>query len=154
MSETLKNIWLNFKDQFILNFVKDDRWQYLTKGLKNTLIITFISLIIGIVIGVIISVVRSSYEKNYSEMRPSLGKTLLAVVNWICNLYLTIIRGTPAVVQLMIMYFVIFASSDNPVMVAALTFGINSGAYVAEIFRSGIMSIAVSYTHLTLPTKA
>ena len=143
MSETLNNIWLNFKDQFILNFIKDDRWQYLTKGLKNTLIITFISLIIGSAIGVIISVVRSSYDKNYSEMRPSLGKTLLAAANRICSLYLTIIRGTPAVVQLMIMYFVIFASSDNPVMVAALTFGINSGAYVAEIFRSGIMSIDV-----------
>ena len=131
----------DLKADFVLNFIQENRWKFITTGLKNTLVITFLSLILGVVLGVIIAIVRSSYDKTYTEMRKGLKKTLFSVINGICKVYLTVIRGTPVVVQLMIMYYVIFASSRNSLMVAVLAFGINSGAYVAEIVRSGIMSI-------------
>lgn len=133
----------DFKADFVLNFIEDNRWMFITSGLKNTLIITFFSLLIGLVLGIVIAIVRASYDKNKSEMRPGLGKGLLCFANWICELYLTVIRGTPVVVQLMIMYYIIFASSRNSLLVAIFSFGINSGAYVAEIVRSGIMSVDV-----------
>ena len=134
--------WLtDLKADFILNFIQEDRWKFITTGLKNTLIITFLSLILGVLLGIIIAIVRSSYDKTYEEMRKGIKKTLFGILNGICKLYLTVIRGTPVVVQLMIMYYIIFASSRNSLMVAILAFGINSGAYVAEIVRSGIMSI-------------
>lgn len=131
----------DFQRDFYLNFIKDDRWRYLTSGLANTLKITFFAVLLGIVIGIVVATVRSSYDKVHDEMRPGPGKFLLSVLNAICKLYLTVIRGTPVVVQLMITYYIIFASSRNGIGVATLAFGINSGAYVAEIFRSGIMSI-------------
>lgn len=131
----------DMKADFVLNFIQENRWKFITTGLKNTLWITFLSLILGVVLGVIVAIVRSSYDKTYAEMRKGLKKTLFSILNGICKIYLTIIRGTPVVVQLMIMYYVIFASSRNSLMVAVLAFGINSGAYVAEIVRSGIMSI-------------
>ncbi len=131
----------DFQRDFYLNFIKDDRWRYLTSGLANTLKITFFAVLLGIVIGIVVATVRSSYDKVHDEMRPGPGKFLLSLLNAICKLYLTVIRGTPVVVQLMITYYIIFASSRNGIGVATLAFGINSGAYVAEIFRSGIMSI-------------
>ncbi len=131
----------NFKAKFILCFVEDNRWQYLLRGLRNTLVITFFALLLGIAIGVVVAIVRASYDKNRETMRPGFGTTLLKIFNGICRIYLTIIRGTPVVVQLMIMYFVIMVSTRNGIVVACLTFGINSGAYVAEIIRGGIMSI-------------
>ena len=131
----------DLKADFILNFVEENRWKFLTTGLKNTLIITFFSLILGVILGVIVAIVRSSYDKTYTDMRKGLKKFLFSLVNAICKLYLTVIRGTPVVVQLMIMYYIIFSSSRNSVLVAIIAFGINSGAYVAEIVRSGIMSI-------------
>ncbi len=119
-------------DKFYLNFIKDYRWKYIVEGLGVTLQITFAAVIIGIVLGFLVAVVRATYDKT--------GK--LKVLNWICNVYLTVFRGTPIVVQLMIIYYVIFASMDiSKVVAAILAFGINSGAYVAEIIRSGIMSI-------------
>ena len=134
--------WFNeLKSDFILNFVNDNRWKFITSGLKNTLIITFFSVLIGIALGMIVAVVRSSYEKNYDEMHKGVNKFFLKLANSACKIYLTVIRGTPVVVQLMIMYYIIFATSRNSLMVAILAFGINSGAYVAEIVRSGIMSI-------------
>lgn len=135
---------MNFSDikaDFRLNFIVDERWRYLTSGLANTLKITFFAVILGICIGTVVAIVRSSYDKAASEMRPGVGKIILSVLNFICKIYLTVIRGTPVVVQLMIMYYIIFASSRNSMMVAVLAFGINSGAYVAEIIRSGIMSV-------------
>ena len=138
------NKWFeSFIDEFRLNFIQGDRWKWLVDGLKNTLIITFFAVLIGIAIGVIIAIVRSTYDKNSSAMkkRGGIGYVLLYILNAICKIYLTIIRGTPVVVQLLIMYFIIFASSTNGAMVAIMAFGINSGAYVAEIFRGGIMSI-------------
>ena len=131
----------DMKADFILNFVDENRWKFITTGLSNTIVITFLALIIGVVLGVIIAIVRSSYDKTYNEMRRGFKKVLLWLSNGICSLYLTVIRGTPVVVQLMVMYYIIFASSRNSLMVAVLSFGINSGAYVAEIVRSGIMSI-------------
>lgn len=133
--------FLNLKEDFVLNFIQEDRWRYITSGLVNTLLITFFAVLIGIVLGVLVAVIRSSHDKICDDMRPGFGRSLLKFGNWFCNVYLTVIRGTPVVVQLMIMYFIIFASSRNSLLVAILSFGINSGAYVAEIVRSGIMSV-------------
>jgi len=134
-------MWFDdLKAQFILNFVDDSRWRYLTSGLVNTLKITIVACIMGILLGVIIAMVRSTYDKNIDSMHKGLGKALLKVANAICNVYLTVIRGTPVVVQLMIIYYVVFASSRNGVAIAMLAFGLNSAAYVAEIIRGGIMS--------------
>lgn len=122
----------DLQSKFINNFIAEDRWKYLTDGLVVTLQITLCAVILGIVLGFLVAIVRSTHDRT--------GK--LKILNALCNLYLTVIRGTPVVVQLLIIYFVIFGSSSpSKVMVAVLAFGINSGAYVAEIFRSGIMSI-------------
>ena len=128
------------KADFILNFIEKDRWKYLTTGLVNTLKITLVACLLGIVLGVIVAIIRSTWDKNKETMRHGVGRFFLKLGNGICQIYLTVIRGTPVVVQLMIMFFVIFASSKNGPAVAMLAFGINSGAYVAEIIRSGIMS--------------
>ena len=133
--------WADLKADFILNFVEKDRWMFITSGLKNTLLITFFSLILGVVLGIVVAIIRSSYDKTHQEMKKGYKKFFMAILNTICKVYLTVIRGTPVVVQLMIMYYIIFASSRNSTLVAIIAFGINSGAYVAEIVRSGIMSI-------------
>ncbi len=120
------------QDKFYQNFIDESRWKYITEGLGVTLQVTFFAVIIGIVIGFLVAIVRSTYDKT--------GK--LKILNLICKVYLTVVRGTPVVVQLLIIYFVIFGSSDiSKVLVAIMAFGFNSGAYVAEIFRSGIMSV-------------
>ena len=129
------------KADFILNFVQGNRWRYLLNGLGTTLLITLLACLLGIAIGVVIAMVRSTYDKTAEGARTTLGRRLFGIANGFCRLYLTVLRGTPVVVQLMIIYFVIFASSDNGTLVAALAFGLNSGAYVAEIVRGGIMSI-------------
>ena len=105
--------------------------------------ITFFAVMIGIVLGAIVATVRTTYDKNNGDMkkRNPVGFYILSIANVICKLYLTVIRGTPVVVQLMIAYFIIFATSNNSTAVAVFAFGINSGAYVAEIIRGGIMSI-------------
>ena len=134
--------WLDgLKADFILNFIEDNRWKYLVSGLRNTLVITFFALILGVAIGVVVAIIRSSHDKICHEMRPGPARFALRAADILCRVYLTIFRGTPVVVQLMIMYYIIFATSRNGVAVAVLAFGINSGAYVAEIVRSGIMSI-------------
>ena len=121
----------------------DARWGLIVGGFLNTLKITAGALIVGIVIGVLIAAVRSSFDKNKESMKlhGGAGYVVLSILNAICKVYLTVIRGTPVVVQLMICYFVVFVSSEDGVPVAIFAFGINSGAYVAEIFRAGIMSI-------------
>ena len=122
----------NFTASFYQNFIEDDRWKYITDGLFNTLRITFFAVLIGIFLGFLIAVVRSTYDKTHK----------LGVLNALCKVYLTVIRGTPVLVQLRIIYFVVFGSVKiDKTLVAVIAFGINSGAYVAEIFRSGIMSI-------------
>ena len=118
--------------QLYLNFIKDNRWKYIVNGLGTTLQITFFAVILGIALGFLIAVIRSTYDKTGK------GK----ILNFLAKVYLTVIRGTPVLVQLLIIYFVVFASVDiNKIIVAVMAFGINSGAYVAEIIRSGIMSI-------------
>ena len=118
----------DFKDAFIEN----DRYEYILTGLQNTIIITIIALFIGLLLGVVIAIIRSVHDM--------LGK--LKILNIICKIYITIIRGTPAVVQLMIIYFIIFATSSlNSIIIAAIAFGINSAAYVAEIVRAGINAV-------------
>ena len=131
------------KEDFILNFIDDGRWKMLLEGLGETLLITLFSLLIGLCIGIVIAAIRSTFDKNREamEMNKGLSYYLMKIANSICNIYLTVIRGTPVVVQLLIMYFIVFASSRNSQMVAIIAFGINSGAYVAEILRGGIMSI-------------
>ena len=119
-------------EQFQFNFLDDSRWQFIVSGLKNTIIITFFAVLLGVFLGFLIAIVRSTHDKT--------GK--LKILNVICRVYLTVIRGTPTVIQLLIMNFVVFGSvSVNEILVGSLAFGINSGAYVAEIVRSGIMSI-------------
>ena len=127
----MANWFAKLQKDFVLNFVDDNRWKYLTSGLANTLKITFFAVLIGIALGVVIAIVRSTWDKNQETMRPGLPKFLLRLGNAICQIYLTVIRGTPVLVQLMIIYYIIFASSNNGVLIATLAFGINSGAYVA-----------------------
>ena len=122
----------SLSEKFKTDFLTDNRYQFILTGLKNTLIIAACAALIGIVIGFLVAVVRSSHDKTGN----------LKILNAICTVYLTIIRGTPSMVQLLIIYYIIFGSMNiSKLLVAILAFGINSGAYVAEIFRSGIMSI-------------
>ena len=139
----MSNGWNTFVTDFRFVFIQDDRWKSLFQGLGNTLVITFFAVMIGIVLGAIVATVRTTYDKNNGDMkkRNPVGFYILSIANVICKLYLTVIRGTPVVVQLMIAYFIIFATSNNSTAVAVFAFGINSGAYVAEIIRGGIMSI-------------
>ena len=126
------NFLESFGQKLHETFIEGDRWHYLTDGLKTTLIVTVFAALLGIVLGFLLAIVRSTHDKT--------GK--LKILNAFAKLYLTVIRGTPVVVQLLIIYFVIFASINIPkVVVAIMAFGLNSGAYVAEIVRSGIMSI-------------
>ena len=131
---------MSLKEKFIFNFIDDGRWHYIVDGLKVTLEVTFFAVLLGIARGVNIAIIRSTYDINKSSMR-GFSKFIVVLLNFICKIYLTVIRGTPVVVQLMIMYFIVLVSSTNKVLVAVLAFGFNSAAYVAEIFRSGIMSI-------------
>ena len=133
--------WENIKAQFDLNFIQRNRWRFITTGLGNTLLITLLALLLGTVIGVIIAGVRSTYDKTADTARPTFGRRVLGFFNGFCKVYLTVLRGTPVVVQLMIFAFVIFSSVRNKLVVAGLAFGLNSGAYVAEIIRGGIMAI-------------
>ena len=130
-------------DEFKEVMLEGGRFEFLLNGLGNTFIITFGALAIGIVLGIFVAAIRTSYDKNKEslKLRGGIGYAILAVMNTICKFYLTITRGTPVVVQLMISYFIIFSLADNGIPVAIFAFGINSGAYVAEIFRAGIMSV-------------
>ena len=125
--------WFDFADSCYQNFVKEDRWLYLLRGLGNTIIIAFFAVMLGIILGFLIAIVRSTHDRE--------GK--LGFLNWICKVYLTVMRGTPVMVQLLIIYYVILVSVNNKILVAILAFGLNSAAYVAEIVRSGIMAVDV-----------
>ena len=129
-------------ESFVKTFITDDRWVQLLNGLLVTVEITLFAAAIGIAIGFLIAIVRSTYDMNLSGKKcRTLSDYILKAVNFICNIYITVIRGTPVLIQLMIMYFIVFASSRDGIIAAIISFGINSGAYVAEIVRSGIMSI-------------
>lgn len=120
-----------FQRKFVQDFIDDDRYLYLLRGLGNTLIITLFALIIGVALGFLIAIVRATHDKHGT----------LKVLDVVCRIFLTVWRGTPVVVQLMIMYYIVLVSMTNKIAVAAIAFGLNSAAYVAEIVRSGIMSI-------------
>ena len=123
------------------SFIYDNRYEMYVEGLGNTLLLTFFALIVGLVLGVIVALIRVSWDNTHETTRPGIGKFFLGLANGISKVYLTVIRGTPVVVQIMIIFFVIMASSNNKILAGVIAFGINSGAYVAEIIRGGIMSI-------------
>ncbi len=132
LQQSFMEWFAEIKLRFINNFITDDRWRYIWDGLGVTLQITFFAVLIGIALGFLVAIIRSTHDKT--------GK--LKILNFLCKVYLTVIRGTPVVVQLLIIYFLIFGSVQiDKVVVAVIAFGVNSGAYVAEIVRSGIMSI-------------
>ena len=137
---------LEMRDEFIKCFITKDRWRYIVQGLGNTLKIALVAVLLGIVIGSVVAIIRSTHDKTIDRMRPGVGKALLQIGDFICRVYLTVIRGTPVMVQIMIMFFVIFSNARDGVPVAMLTLGINSGAYVAEIIRGGIMSVDAGQT--------
>ena len=125
---------------FVQTFITDDRWQIFLRGFGVTIRTAVLALVIGIVLGVLVAIIRTQHDSRRSK-KNGIGTVLLNIADVICRIYLTVIRGTPMMVQLMIMYFVIFASTRRTIMVAILAFGINSGADVAEIVRGGIMSV-------------
>lgn len=128
----LQNTWTSLCADFYLNFIKEERWKYLVRGLGVTLEVALFAAIAGIILGALLAIIRTTADKT--------GR--LRFLNWLAKLYITVIRGTPVVVQLLIINFVIFSSVFvDTVLVAIIAFGLNSAAYVAEVFRSGIMSI-------------
>lgn len=127
----LNSVYEQLLINFNKTFVQEARYKLFLTGIKNTIIIAFFATVIGIVIGLFVAVIRYSAKTNKK----------LFVFDKICSLYVAVIRGTPVVVQLLIMYYTIFSNMDNSVFIAIITFGINSGAYVAEIARAGIESI-------------
>lgn len=140
-------ILASFSERFKSNFIDDGRWKYLLSGLGVTLTITFFALFIGLILGFMIAIIRTTHDKTDKPkkgvpFKSKLGWVILKILNLLCRFYLTVIRGTPVVVQVLIIYFVIFASVNiDKTITAVIAFGLNSAAYVAEIFRSGIMSI-------------
>jgi len=134
--------WQQFYVFFYQAFIENDRWLQYLNGVGTTLVVTLFALVLGIILGVIVAVIRTAHD----QQRPGKHNPVLGFVNWILKIYVTVIRGTPMMVQLLIMGFVIFASSRDYVMVGALTLGINSGAYTAEIIRGGLMSVDVGQT--------
>jgi len=137
MEKFIENLKLGFYQTFIL----ENNYQYFISGVGITLLVTVLALILGLIIGMVIAIIRSAHDQQPKKNRG----IILKIANVICQVYLTVIRGTPMMVQLLIMWFVIWASArastQNMIYCAVLSFGINSGAYIAEIVRSGIMSI-------------
>lgn len=132
--DTVTSEKAGLSEKFYDNFVKDSRYVYLLKGLGNTLLITVLALLVGVVFGFLIAIVRTNHDRNGG----------LTILNALCKLYLTIVRGTPVMIQLLIIYYVIFQSIDTgKIVVAVIAFGLNSAAYVAEIVRSGIMAVDI-----------
>ena len=131
------SFWQDFFMKFYRAFIESSRWQQYIEGVGTTLLVTAMALVLGIVLGIVVAVIRTAHD----QQRPGHHNPILFILNLICKIYVTIIRGTPMMVQLLIMGLVIFANSRNFTMVGALTLGINSGAYVAEIIRGGLMSV-------------
>lgn len=132
---------MNIFEKFVQDFIVADRWKFIAKGLGITLEVTFFSLIFGLIIGLLVGIVRCAHDQRQANDRKSFKGIILTFFNLICRLYVTVIRGTPTLVQLLIMYFIVLVSTKSKITVAVCTFSINSGAYVAEIIRGGIMSI-------------
>ena len=133
------SLWQRTYVYFYQAFIYKDRWQQYLNGVKTTLYVTAIALLIGVFLGLIVAIVRTAHDQQRKGHR----NVLLGAINFVFNIYVTVIRGTPMMVQLMIMGFVIFASSKDFALVGALTLGINSGAYTSEIIRGGLMAVDV-----------
>ncbi len=126
----------NIQEGFIKTFIKENRYEMLLEGLGNTLKVALLATLMGVLIGALVAIIKVTHKQT--------GKFKL--LNLLCEAYTTVIRGTPVVVQLLIFYNIIFAQSDQAVMIGTITFGINSGAYVAEIIRAGIMAVDIGQT--------
>lgn len=138
----MEQFFKEFGESFYNNLIYQDRWLQLLEGLGLTLLIALLATALGLFLGFLVAVVRSSYDMNIKGKKEKhFPDYVMVVLNALCNVYITVIRGTPVLIQVMIMYFIIFGEAQNGTMAAILSFGINSGAYVAEIVRSGIMSI-------------
>ena len=129
-------------ERFYTAFLEGDRWKLYLQGVASTLELTVIALILGILLGLVVAVIRTAHD----QQRLGQHNPILALLNFLCKVYTTVIRGTPMMVQLLIWGFVIFKTSRNHTMVGALGLGINSGAYVAEIVRGGLMSVDIGQT--------
>lgn len=133
---------MTLSERFYKGFIEGDRWKLYAQGLAATLELTVIALILGVILGVVVAVIRTAHD----QQRPGHRNFVLAILNFVCKIYTTVIRGTPMLVQLLIWGFVIFGTSRNHTMVGALGLGVNSGAYVAEIVRGGLMSVDIGQT--------
>ena len=131
------SFWQNFAQQFHTAFIEGDRWKLYLQGVGVTLQLTVAALIIGVILGVVVAVIRTAHDQQRLGRR----NFFLGILNIICKIYTTIIRGTPMMVQLLIWGFVIFKTSRDHTMVGIIGLGINSGAYVSEIVRGGLMSV-------------
>ena len=131
------SFWQDIYMRFYRAWFEGDRWMQYFEGLGTTILVTILALLIGVILGVVVAVIRTGHD----QQRKGKHNPVLAVLNLICKIYVTVIRGTPMLVQLMIMGFVVFQNSRNFTMVGALALGINSGAYVSEIIRGGLMSL-------------
>lgn len=138
--------WQEFFVKFYQAFIENDRWLQYLEGMGTTLLVTAMALGIGVVLGIIVAMIRTAHDQQRPGTGNPLGRAILWVGNFICKVYVTVIRGTPMMVQLLIMGLVIFSSSRDFTSIGALTLGINSGAYVAEIIRGGLMSLDIGQT--------
>ena len=137
MRDGTASFWQEFYVKFYQAFIDGNRWKQYLNGVGTTLLVTALALTLGILLGILVAVIRTAHDQQRTGHR----NPILGLFNGICKVYVTVIRGTPMMVQLLIMGFVIFASSRNFTMIGTLTLGINSGAYVSEIVRSGLMSV-------------
>ncbi len=133
--------WQAFFVKFYQAFIENDRWMQYLEGVGTTLMVTAMALGIGLVLGIIVATIRTAHDQRRPGHSSPAANLLWWIVNSVCKLYITVIRGTPMMVQLLIMSFVIFSSSREFTLVGALTLGINSGAYTAEIIRGGLMAL-------------
>ena len=135
----LADFWASFSQSFTTAFITGGRWKLYLNGVLTTLEVTVLALLMGVVLGVLVAVVRTAHD----QQRIGRKNFLLGILNFICKIYTTVIRGTPMIVQMLIMGSVVFASSRNFTAIGTFALGINSGAYVAEIVRAGLMSVDV-----------
>ena len=136
------SFWQDAYMKFYKAWFYEDRWTMYFDGLVTTVQVTIMALLIGVILGVMVALIRTAHD----QQRPGHRNPFLGLVNFVCKVYVTIIRGTPMMVQLLIMGLVIFASNRNKTLIGALSLGINSGAYVAEIIRGGLMSLDIGQT--------
>ena len=137
MRDGTASFWQEFYVKFYQAFIDGNRWKQYLNGVGTTLLVTALALTLGILLGILVAVIRTAHDQQRTGHR----NPILGLFNGICKVYVTVIRGTPMMVQLLIMSMVIFASSRNFTMVGALALGINSGAYVSEIIRGGLMAV-------------